>query len=92
MILVMAWVQKQNPVIHCSSGVWHWYTLSDMENGLICLVLAGAFVATMRNEHTRSYELHLHELGLDPDPATARDVLMATGPQTTVPEPYRAFV
>jgi hypothetical protein len=38
-----------------------------------------------------SYELHLHELGLDPDRNPARDVLMATRLESTVLEPYRAY-
>jgi hypothetical protein len=37
------------------------------------------------------YELHLHELGPDPDCDTAGDVLMATGSEPTVPESYRAY-
>jgi lysine/ornithine N-monooxygenase len=35
--------------------------------------------------------LHLHELGLYPDLDMAREVVMATGPEPTVPELYRAY-
>jgi hypothetical protein len=38
-------------------------------------------------ERTQGYELHLHEIDRD----LAGDVLMATGPEPTVPEPYRAY-
>jgi hypothetical protein len=45
----------------------------------------------MRAEHTDSYELHLHKLGLYPDYKIAGDILIATGPEPTVPKPYRAY-
>jgi hypothetical protein len=38
------------------------------------------------------YELHLHELAPHPDRTTAGDILMATGPEFTVSEPYRAYM
>ncbi len=41
----------------------------------------------MRAEHTQGYELHLHEIDRQP----AGDVIMATGPERTVPKPYRAY-
>jgi hypothetical protein len=41
----------------------------------------------MRAECTQGYELHLHEIDCNP----AGDVLIATGPKRTVPEPYRAY-
>jgi hypothetical protein len=37
------------------------------------------------------YELHLHELGFDPDRNLARDSFMATGPEPTILEPYRVY-
>jgi hypothetical protein len=46
----------------------------------------------MLAERTHSYELHLHELSLDPDCNTTGDVLVATGPEPTVPDPYRAYL
>ncbi len=46
----------------------------------------------MLTERTRGYELHLHELGLDPDRDTAGDVLMAIGPEPIVLKPSRAYV
>jgi hypothetical protein len=39
-----------------------------------------------------SYELHLYELALNPDCNTAGDIFMATVPEPTVPEPYRAYM
>jgi hypothetical protein len=87
MILGMAWLQKQNPDIHWSTGTWHWRTCTNAEDGPICLISAGAFVATIRAECTHSYELHLHET----DYQSAGDNLMATGPERTVPEPYQAY-
>ncbi len=45
----------------------------------------------MHAVRTHSYELHLPELGPDPDCDTAGDALMATGSEPTVPEPYRAY-
>jgi hypothetical protein len=45
----------------------------------------------MRTEHTHGYELYLHELSLEPDHDTARDIRMATGPEPTVLKPYRAY-
>jgi hypothetical protein len=87
----MAWLQKQNPDIHWDTGVWHWRTRTEAEDGPIRLVSSGAFIATMRAERTHGYELHHHELGLNPDRDPARDVLMATRPELTVPEPYRAY-
>jgi hypothetical protein len=37
------------------------------------------------------YEQHLHQLGLNPDCDTAKDVFMDTRPEPTVPEPYRVY-
>jgi hypothetical protein len=62
-----------------------------MEDELICLVSAGASVATMGAERTHSYELHLYELGLHPDLNMSGDVLMATWLEPSVLEPYRAY-
>ncbi len=87
LILGMAWLQKQNPDIQWDTGVWHWRTRTNAEDGPIRLVSAGAFVAIMRAERTQGYELHLRELDRNP----AGDVLMATGPEPTVLEPYRAY-
>jgi hypothetical protein len=87
MILGMAWLQKHNPNIQWDMGVWHWRTRTNAEDRLIRLVSAGAFVAIMRAERTQGYELHLHELDRD----TAGDVLMATRPEPTILEPYRAY-
>jgi hypothetical protein len=87
LILGMAWLQKQNPDIQWDTGVWHWRTHTNAEDEPIRLVSAGAFVAIMRAVRTQGYELHLHKLDRDP----AGDVLMATGPEPTVPEPYRAY-
>ncbi len=47
-ILGMAWLQKQNPDILWNTGIWHWRTQTDAENGPICLFSAITFVATMR--------------------------------------------
>jgi hypothetical protein len=87
LILRMAWLQKQNPDIHWDTGVWHRRTRTNTEDGPIRLISAGAFVAIMRAERMQGYELHLHEIDRD----LARDVLMATGPEPTVLEPYRAY-
>jgi hypothetical protein len=89
MILGMTWLQKQNPDINWDSGVWHWRTRTDAEDGPIRLVSASAFVATVRAEGGHGYELHLADLDLDRN--TARDVLMATGPEPTVPDAYKAY-
>ncbi len=59
-ILSMAWLQKQNPDIHCDTGVWYWRTCTEAEDGPICQVSAGAFIATMRAEHMHGHELHFH--------------------------------
>ncbi len=91
LILGMAWLQKQIPDIHWGTGVWHWHTHTKVEDRPIQLVSAGAYVTATRAEHTHSYELHFQELGLNPDRDTDRDVLMATGPELTVLESYRAF-
>jgi hypothetical protein len=58
-ILGMAWLQKQNPDICWDTGIWHLHTRTDAEDEPICLVSAGAIVATMRAERTQAYELHL---------------------------------
>ncbi len=52
LILGMAWLQKHHPDIQWDTGVWHWRTRTNAEDGLIRLVLAGAFVATIRAECT----------------------------------------
>jgi hypothetical protein len=87
----MVWLQKQNADIQWDTGVWHWRTRTDAEDRPIRLVSAGALIATLCLERTHGYELHLHKLGLDPDRNPAGDVLMATGPEPTVPKPYRAY-
>jgi hypothetical protein len=45
----------------------------------------------MHVERTHGYEVHLDKLGLNTDRDPAGGVLMATGPELTVPEPYRAY-
>jgi hypothetical protein len=92
LILGMAWLQNQNPDIQWDFGVWHWRTRTDSEDKPIRLVSKGAFIATMRAECTHSYKLQLHELGLDPVCDPAGDVLMATGPELTGLELYKAYV
>jgi hypothetical protein len=47
--------------------------------------LSWRIFAILHAEHIYGYELHLHELGLEPDCDTAGDVIMATGPAPTVP-------
>ncbi len=89
-ILGMAWLQKQNPDINWDSEVWHWRTRTKAEDGPICLVSAAAFVAKMRAEYTQEYEFNLTNLDLDRN--TAGVVLMATAPEPTVPEAYKAYV
>jgi hypothetical protein len=89
-ILGMAWLKKQNPDINWDSGVWHWRTRTEAEDRPICLVSAAAFVATMHAERTQGYEFHFTDLDLDRD--TAGDVLMATGPEPTDPDAYKAYV
>jgi hypothetical protein len=42
----------------------------------------------MRTEHQNSYKLYLLYLGLNPGHDTAGDMLLATGPEPNVPEPY----
>ncbi len=88
-LLGMAWLQKQNPDINWDSRVWHWRILTEAEDRPICLVSAAAFVAMMRAECTQGYEFHLTDLDLDCD--LAGDVLMATGPEPTVPDAYEAY-
>jgi hypothetical protein len=67
----MAWLRKQNSDICWDSGVGHWGTHTNEEDRLINLVSAGPFIATMHAEYMHGYELHLHELGLDPGCDTA---------------------
>jgi hypothetical protein len=50
-----------------------------------------AIVAAMHTECTHGYKLHCHKLGLDPDCNTAGDVIIGTGPEPTVSEPFRAY-
>ncbi len=88
-ILGMAWLQKQNSDIYWDFGVWHWHTRTEAVNGLIRLVSAVAFVTTMRAERTQGYEFDLTDLDLDCD--AAGDILMATGPEPTVPDAYKAY-
>ncbi len=88
MLLGMAWLQKQNPDIQWDTGVWHWRTCTAAQDRPIRLVSAGAFVTTIHAERMQGYKLHLHEIDREP----AGDVLMATGPERTVPDPYRAYV
>ncbi len=90
-ILGMAWLRKQNPDIRWDTGVWHWHTRTDAEDGPVRLVSAGAFVATMRAERTPAYELHLTDFSPEIGRASAGNALMATGPEPTVPEAYRAY-
>jgi hypothetical protein len=45
----------------------------------------------MRAERTLTYELHLTDFSPEIGRASAGDVLMATGPEPTVPETYRAY-
>jgi hypothetical protein len=54
MILGMAWLQKQNPILHWDTGVWHRRTSTKMEDRPICLVSAGASAATIHAEYTHS--------------------------------------
>jgi hypothetical protein len=90
-ILGMAWLRKQNPVIRWNIGIWHWRPHTTVEDRPIRLVSAGAFVATMRAERTQAYELHLTDFSPKIGRASAGDVLMATRPEPTVPEAYRAY-
>ncbi len=61
-----------------------------MEDRLIYLVSVNAFIATMHAKRTHDYKLNLPKLGLDLDLNMAGDILIATRPEPTVPEPYRA--
>ncbi len=88
-ILGKAWLQKQNPDINWDSGVWHWHTGTEAEDGLIHLVSATAYIATLCPERTQGYECYLTDLDLDSD--AAEDSLMATGPEPTVPDAYKAY-
>ncbi len=88
-ILGMAWLQKQNSDINWDSGVWHWRTRTEVEEGPIRLASAATFVATMCVERTQGYKSHLTNLDLGRN--AARDVLMATGPELTVPYAYKAY-
>jgi hypothetical protein len=45
----------------------------------------------MRTKHTQVYELHLIYFSPKIGCALGGDVLMATGPEVTVPEAYRAY-
>ncbi len=45
----------------------------------------------MHAERTQAYELHLTDFSPEIGRAAAGDVLMATGPEPTVPEAYRAY-
>jgi hypothetical protein len=89
-ILGMAWLQKQNPDINWDSEVWHWRTLTKAEDGPIRLVSAAAFVTKMCAEHTQGYEFNLTDLDLDRNMAGV--VLMATAPEPTLPDAYKAYV
>jgi hypothetical protein len=62
-----------------------------MEDRPIYQVSASAVVTTMCAVFSYNYELLLYKLGLDPDCNTARDVLMATGHEPTVPVPYKGY-
>jgi hypothetical protein len=91
-ILGMAWLRKQNPDIRLDTGIWHWRTRTDVEDGPIRLVSAGAFIATMYAERTQAYDLHLTDFSPEIGHASAGDVVMAPGPEPAVPEAYRAYV
>ncbi len=91
-ILNMAWLQKQDPIFHWDTGVWHWRTHTAAKDRLIRLVSADAFVTMMHAERTHGYELCLYELGLNPDCNTVGEVFMPTGPEPNVPEPYRPYI
>ncbi len=71
----------------CNTEVQHWRTQTDTENKPIHLVFAGTLIAIIHAECLHSYELHLHELGLNPDFDLAGVVPMVTGPDQPVPEP-----
>jgi hypothetical protein len=51
---------EAEPLYLLSTGVWHWRTHTEAEDELICLVSAGALVATMCAECTHGYKLHFH--------------------------------
>jgi hypothetical protein len=85
----MAWLLKQNPDINWDSEVWHWRTRTKAEDGPFHLVSAATFAAMMRAACTQGYDFHLTNLDLDHD--GAGDVLMATGPEPTVPDAYKAY-
>ncbi len=45
----------------------------------------------MRTEHTQAYELHVTDMLPEISCASASDVLMATGPERTVPDANKAY-
>lgn len=89
LILGMVWLQKQNCDINWDLGVWQRHTGTNAKDRQICLVYTSAFVAVMRAEKGHGYKLHLTNLDLDCN--TAKDAFMATGPELTVLDAYRAY-
>ncbi len=87
----MAWLRKQNLDICWDTGIWNWRTRTDAEDGPICLVFTGAFVATMHAERTQAYELHLTDFLPEISRTSASNVLIATGPDPSITEAYRAY-
>ncbi len=57
----------------------------------ICLVSAGVFVGIMRVESTPAYKLHFINFLPEMDNALASNKLIATGPERTVADTYKAY-
>jgi hypothetical protein len=89
--LGMAWLQKQNSDIRWDKGLWHWRTHTNAEDGLIRLVSTSAFIVTMRADCTQAYKLHLTNFLPNISRASASDVFMATVPERTIPDAYKAY-
>jgi hypothetical protein len=91
LILGMAWLRKQNPDIRWDTSIWHWRTRTNVEDGPFRLVSASAFIAMMRAERTQAYKLHLTNFLPEIGCASVGNVPMATGPERTVPDAYKAY-
>jgi hypothetical protein len=87
----MVWLRKQNPEICWNTGIWHCRTCTNTEDRPIRLVSTSVFVATMGAERTQAYDLHMTDFLPEISRPLASDILMATGPERTVPDGCRVY-
>ncbi len=84
----MAPVEKLQYHLGCY-GIYR-HTCTNAKDRLICIIIAGAFIATLGSKLRHSYILHLYKYVGNPEHDMPRDVLMATRPEPTVPGPHVA--